>query len=108
MIYTINEIRRIIYPIAQTWNIRAVYLFGSYARGTATEESDIDLLVDTAGSTITGLMSLGGLYCDLEDALKKKIDLITVNSLEQPTNKPGQLHFRENVRRERIEIYDAA
>ena len=50
MIYTLDEIRRIITPIAQKYNLSAVYLFGSYARGTAREDSDLDLLVDTTGA----------------------------------------------------------
>ncbi len=47
MVYTIAELQRIITPIAQKYRLRAVYLFGSYARGTATENSDVDLLIDT-------------------------------------------------------------
>ena len=47
MIYTIEEIRRRITPVAVRYRLKAVYLFGSYARGEATDESDIDLLIDT-------------------------------------------------------------
>ena len=105
MIYSIEEIYTRILPVIQEYKIKAVYLFGSYARGTANESSDVDLLVDTQGSTITGLASLGGLYADLEDALEKKVDLVTVSSILQPTFKRGQLHFRESIMKERIELY---
>lgn len=47
MIYTAEEIRRGITPVAVRYRLKAVYLFGSYARGEATDESDIDLLIDT-------------------------------------------------------------
>lgn len=47
MIYTAEEIRRRIIPVAVRYRWKAVYLFGSYARGEATDESDIDLLIDT-------------------------------------------------------------
>ena len=47
MIYTVEEIRRRITPVAVRHRLKAVYLFGSYARGEATDESDIDLLIDT-------------------------------------------------------------
>lgn len=58
MICTLDEIRRIIVPIAQKYNLSAVYLFGSYARGTAREDSDLDLLVDTTGARIAGFFEL--------------------------------------------------
>lgn len=58
MICTLDEIRRIIVPIAQKYNLSAVYLFGSYARGTAREDSDPDLLVDTTGARIAGFLNL--------------------------------------------------
>ena len=38
MIYTIEEIRRRIAPVAVRYHLKAVYLFGSYARGEATDE----------------------------------------------------------------------
>ena len=42
IIYTVDEIRKIVSPIAQKYGVAALYLFGSYARGEATVESDID------------------------------------------------------------------
>lgn len=47
MIYTVEEIRRYITPVAVRYRLKAVYLFGSYARGEATDESDEELLIDT-------------------------------------------------------------
>ena len=49
MVYTIDEITARITPVAEKYGIPAVYLFGSYARGTATEDSDVDLLIDMTG-----------------------------------------------------------
>jgi hypothetical protein len=105
--YTIEEIKRRILPVARKYELSAVYLFGSYARGEATANSDVDLLVDLRGSTVRG-MDLGGLYNDLTDALEKELDLVTVASLEYPTQRRGQLHFREAVKRERVMIYTVA
>ncbi|MBE6996970.1 MAG: nucleotidyltransferase [Ruminococcaceae bacterium] len=105
--YTIEEIRRRVTPVAQKYHLAAVYLFGSYARGEATADSDVDLLVDLTGSTVRGFI-LGSLYNDLEEALGVSIDLVTVASLEVPTTRRGQLHFREAVKRERMMIYAAA
>ena len=108
MIYTIAEIKLAIMPVAKKYRLPAVYLFGSYARGTATEESDIDLLVDTAGTGLKSLLQLGALYNDLEEALGKRIDLLTVSSLEQKAQLPSEEQFRDTVWKERVNIYDAA
>lgn len=108
MVYTIDEITARITPVAEKYGIPAVYLFGSYARGTATGDSDVDLLIDTAGTNLTNLFALGGLYCDLEDALGKEIDMLTLNSLEGPCRKDTDICFRSQVNRDRRKIYDAA
>ena len=108
MVYTTEQISRIVEPIAKKYGLPAVYLFGSYARGTATEDSDIDLLVDTTGTALRTLMTLGGLYNDLEEAFEKPIDMVTVGAVTQETTRAGQLLFRENVMRERKQIYAVA
>ena len=106
--YTIEEIQRRVTPIAQKYCLAAVYLFGSYARGEATAESDVDLLVDTRGSSIKGLFALGALYNEFEDALQKSIDLITMSALEQRVQMPSEENFIDNVKRERVELYAVA
>ncbi len=108
MIYTIDEIRQIIKPIAEKYCLPAVYLFGSYAKGTAKEHSDVDLLIDTTGTQLKSLFTLGALYNDLEEALGKKIDLITVNSLQQQLQIPSEKTFRDTVWKEKVSLYDAA
>ena len=108
MLYSIEEIRRRILPIAEKYRLPAVYLFGSYARGSATAESDVDLLVDTTGTELNSLLSLGALYNDLEEALEKRIDLITVSALRQKAQLPSEEQFRERVWREKVRLYDAA
>lgn len=107
MIYTLKEIQRRIQPVAEKYRLRAVYVFGSYARGEAREDSDIDLLIDTEGAGLRGF-AYGGLYQELEDALEKPIDLITVSSLTQPTHHASDIRFRETLQRERREIYGVA
>ena len=68
-------------------------LFGSYARGDATPASDVDLCVDAP--KLRGLFALGGLYADLEDALKKSIDVVTTGSLKYNKDEA----FLENLRK---------
>lgn len=106
--YSVEEIRCRITPVAKKYRLAAVYLFGSYARGDATEASDVDLLVDLTGTEIDSLFKLGGLYSDLEDALETSIDLVTTDSLTGAADHRSQLRFREAVNRERRMIYVAA
>ena len=54
------------------WRVR---VFGSVARGDATESSDIDFLVDLESSR--GLFDLGGLLMDLRDLLGHDVDAVT-------------------------------
>lgn len=108
MIYTVEEIARIVEPIAQRYGLRAVYLFGSYARGAATESSDIDLLIDTTGTSLKSLLQVAAVYCELEEALGKPVDLITVSSLEQKSQMPSEDSFRKAVWKEKVGIYVAA
>lgn len=63
--------------IFDEYPVNFCYLFGSYANGTATERSDIDLLISTE---VTGLRFYG-LAERLRTALKKNIDLISIDQL---------------------------
>ena len=87
-----------------------VIIMGSIISGicTATESSDVDLLVDTTGTSLTSLFALGALYCDLEDALQKRVDLITISALQQRAQMPSEQDFRQTVMRERVKLYAAA
>ena len=104
MIYTLEEIRSRTLPIIQKYHIPAMYLFGSYARGQATEDSDLDFLVDTTGTDLTSLLRLGALYCDLENAFEKRIDLITVRSIMKNTDMASDIDFRNAVLKERVRL----
>ena len=46
----ISEIQKIVVPIAHAYGVKRLYLFGSYAKGTANEKSDVDLLVEKGKS----------------------------------------------------------
>ena len=76
----ISEIRKFVSKKAEEYGAERVYLFGSYARGEATENSDIDLRIDKG--RIRGGIALAGLLLDLESDLGANIDLVTTGSLD--------------------------
>lgn len=71
------------------------YLFGSYAKGKATEKSDVDLLV---AMPVDG-MKFFELIEVLREQLKKKIDLLDIAQLE---NNPALV---QEILRDGIKIY---
>ena len=97
-IYSVEEIRDIVTPIAKKHGIAVLYLFGSYARGEATAQSDIDFLMD--GGEICSLYQLSAFRLDLEDALGKSVDLLTLGHSDQV--------FIRKIRKDEVMIYAAA
>jgi predicted nucleotidyltransferase len=107
MIYSLEQIAEYIEPVAEKYGIPAVYVFGSYARGEAEDNSDIDLLVEIRGSTIKGLL-IGGLYNELEDRLPISFDLITMGALnEEGCNgiKARLPKMEKQIRKDMVKIY---
>ncbi len=96
-VYTIDEIKTIVAPIAKAYGVARIFLFGSYARGEATPASDLDFRVDKG--SLRGLFALGGLYSDLEEGLGKPLDLLTTGSLD--------LAFLNQIANEEILIYES-
>ncbi len=105
MVYSINEIREKVAPVAAKYELSAVYLFGSYARNEATEKSDIDILIDRRGAKISGLFQMGGLYNDLCECFGKEVDLVTTGALEQATTKRRTPWFADCIEKEKLKIY---
>jgi predicted nucleotidyltransferase len=67
--------RAIVSRIAEKHGARNVRLFGSYVRGQQHERSDIDLLVELP--TSASLLDLIALKLDLQDALRRAVDVVT-------------------------------
>lgn len=76
-IYSTNQIQGILNPVFRSHNIRRAVLFGSYAKGSAESNSDIDIMVD---SGLKGL-SFFGLLEDVVTSLGKDVDLIDVTQI---------------------------
>lgn len=95
-VYSISEIREIVAPIAQKYGVERVYLFGSYAKGTANPNSDVDLRIERG--SLRGLFALSGLRIDLEEGLNKEVDLLTTGSLDK--------EFLNRIKNDEVLIYD--
>ncbi len=76
-ILSIENIKDRCSNIFKEYNIEYCYLFGSYAKSKAKEDSDVDLLIS---STVKGL-KFYGLVEKISTSLKKKIDLLDINQL---------------------------
>ena len=103
-VYTVEQIADIVAPIAAKYDVSKLYLFGSYARGDADEKSDIDLRVD--GGPLGNLFALGGFYADLEEALKKSLDLVTTDTLRQNKSDIMTRNLIRNMRKDEKLIYE--
>ena len=92
---SIPIIKERITPVCEKYPIKKAYLFGSYARGDATEKSDVDLRIE---GDIKSFFTLCGIYADFEEALGMELDLL--NKL------PDSETFRENLKKDEVLIYE--
>lgn len=94
-ILTIKQIKTLIKPVINKYHISDVYLFGSYARGEARSDSDVDIYCSSGD--IKSLFMLSHLKGELEEALGKKVDVVTIGS---------QMHdyFKRSLEEDMIKI----
>ena len=78
---SIKEIKAVCSAVFMQYPIRWCYLFGSYAKGTATEESDVDLVISDG---VEGLRFYG-LIEALKTSLRKNVDVLTPEQLSKNT-----------------------
>ncbi len=77
MVFTIDDIKRRVIPIVIKYGINTFSLFGSYARGEANEDSDLDFVMDKG--ELRGLQYVS-LVQDLEDEFDCHVDVISKGS----------------------------
>lgn len=101
-IYTIEEIREKVKPIAEKYGIEKVWLFGSYARGEATEDSDVDLLIK--GFKSKAPFAYGGLFADAEETFGE-VNIVDKEALTASYAKPSSKELLANAKKDVILLY---
>lgn len=92
----ISTIREAVEPIASDYGVKKLYLFGSYAKGTANENSDIDILVEK-GKPMS-LLKLSGMRQKVQEALNLSVDLVTTTGIEE--------NFKKEIAGTEILLYE--
>ena len=75
----IDTIKTTLTPIFEKYGVKKAVLFGSFAKNTMTEQSDIDLLVD---SGLKGLKFIGFTE-DIQNAVSRLVDVLDVTHIEK-------------------------
>ena len=92
-----EEVAEAIRPVLERYHVRRSGLFGSYVRGRATEESDIDILVELDEEY--SLIDFVRLKHELEEALGRKVDLVEYDAIKKP--------LKEHILGEEVRVYGA-
>ena len=77
--YTLEEIQNKLFPIFSAAPIQKAILFGSYAKGNPTRQSDIDLVIDSNGK-IRGI-DFFGILEDISEVFNVQVDLLEVSQV---------------------------
>ncbi len=77
----IAEIREKALPIFQKYDVEKASVFGSYAKGKARGDSDVDFLLKCAPGARKSLLTHIELINDLREVLGKDVDIVTEESL---------------------------
>lgn len=97
MCFTMEEIKQKSVPLAKKYGIKRLGLFGSYARGEARDDSDLDFLIDTG--KMRGLIQYMGFVLDLEDEFGCHVDVVT-DGIEDKD-------FLNTIKKDEVVLYEA-
>lgn len=97
MIDSIENISTIIKPILEKYGIVYAGIFGSYARGEARPDSDVDILVSLGDKTFT-LFDMYDFKDEISQRLKKSVDIVSDRAVVP--------YFREHIYKDLKPIYE--
>lgn len=95
-IFTLQDIASLVEPIAKKYRVEALYLFGSYARGDADGDSDLDFLV--LGGENFKLTAIFSFAEELRETFHKEVDVFEINEIKQDSE------FYKTLMKERLLI----
>lgn len=93
---TIDNIKQAVTKIGKKYGIKSAYLFGSYARGEANENSDIDIIIER------GEIKNYNAYADFRFELENELGTDDIDILTMDGVKP---RFYELIKNDRIVLY---
>jgi len=82
---TLASVRKKISPILEQHRVKRASVFGSFATGRQKPRSDLDLIVQF--SEKSSLLHLASLKIALEDAINRKVDILTPNAVHKKLKK---------------------
>lgn len=94
-ILSIEDIKESCKVVFEKYDVEYAILFGSYAKGMASEKSDVDLVVSTKETGI----AFYGIVEELRLSLRKKVDLLDLNQVE------GNIQLLNEVLKYGVRIY---
>lgn len=94
-IFSTEDIRAMVLPLLDRYDMRSASLFGSYARGEADEQSDIDILLE--GNPGFRPLGIFGVAEDLHRLSGKQVDVFELSELDAGP-------FRDTVLREAVPL----
>ena len=77
--YQVNKLKKSLVQVLKKHDVKKAALFGSIVKDKATDKSDIDLLIEFKGRK--SLLDLAGLKLELQELLKRNVDVLTYKSL---------------------------
>lgn len=101
-VLSIEDIQKAAIPIFKKYGIDEVYLFGFYARGEATDDSDVDFYyIKKQKMSLTRFIALRE---ELERALGKQVDVLSNLALSLNMDKPDTEALLDSILHDRKEL----